>query len=240
MEWIVRPAFAVCLLAATLATPPAWAADVVTDAMQAAYVPYRAALFRTNSKAQAESEQAIAQARAQWQALSERYATRPPAPYDRDPGFAAALKQVDDVYAKAQAQIADKRLPDAHATLEEARDRMADLRRRNGVIVFSDHMNAYHEEMEQALNEGARILAQPGGMLALAGQAGVLDYLGRRLRSEAPATLAGDAEFGSLVDAVQSSVAALRGAIARQDEAAVRDALGKLKSPYSRLFLKFG
>ena len=34
--------------------------------MQAAYAPYRAALFRTNSKAQAESEQAIAQARQAW------------------------------------------------------------------------------------------------------------------------------------------------------------------------------
>ena len=239
-EWIVRLVFAVCVLAATLASTPVRAADVVTDAMQAAYVPYRAALFRTNSKAQAESEQAIAQARAQWQALSERHAARPPAPYDRDPGFAATLKQVDDVYAKAQAQIADRRLPDAHVTLEEARDLMADLRRRNGVIVFSDHMNAYHEEMEWVLNEGAGILAQPGGMLALAGRAGVLDYLGKRLRSEAPAALAGDAEFGRLVDAVQGSVAALRGAIARQDEAAVREALGKLKPPYSRLFLKFG
>jgi len=83
---------------------------------------------------------------------------RPPAPCDRDPGFAATLKQVDDVYAKAQGQVADKRMVDAHATLEEARDLMADLRRRNG----------------------------------------------------------------------------------RQDEAAVRDALGRLKSPYSRLFVKFG
>lgn len=236
----MRRAFALCVLAATLGTSPASAADAVTDAMQVAYVPYRAALFRTNSKAQAESEQAIAKARAQWQALSERYAAQPGAPYDRDPGFAATLKKVDDVYAKAQAQIADRRLPDAHATLEEARDLMADLRRRNGVIVFSDHMNAYHEEMEQVLNEAASILARPDGMLALAGQAGVLDYLGRRLRSEAPATLAVAAEFGSLVDALQGSVAALRAAIARQDEAAVRDALGKLKAPYSRLFLKFG
>jgi len=100
---------------------------------------------------------------------------RPPAPCDRDPGFAATLKQVDDVYAKAQGQVADKRMVDAHATLEEARDLMADLRRRNGVIVCSDHMNVYHEEMEQVLNE-----------------------------------------------------------------AAVRDALGRLKSPYSRLFVKFG
>lgn len=217
-----------------------WAADAITDAMQAAYVPYRAALFRTNSKAQAESEQAIAAARAQWRALAERHGARPSAPYDRDAAFAATLKQVDEVYAKAEAQIAARQLPEAHETLEKARDLLSDLRRRNNVVVFSDHMNAYHEQMEHVLIDGPKVLAQPGGLLELAAQAGTLDYLARRLRSEAPAALAQDAEFKGLADAVEASVRALRAAIGRQDEAAVRDAIGKLKGPYSRLFLKFG
>lgn len=65
---------------ASLAAMPALAADPVTDAMQAAYAPYRAALFRTNSKAQLESEQAVAQAHQAWKAISERFAGKPPAP----------------------------------------------------------------------------------------------------------------------------------------------------------------
>ncbi|MBI5720363.1 MAG: hypothetical protein HZC37_22025 [Burkholderiales bacterium] len=219
---------------------PGRAADAVTDAIQAAYAPYRAALFRTNSKAQAESEQAIAAARGQWRTLAERHGTRPGAPYDRDAAFAATLKQVDEVYARAEAQIGARQLPEAHETLEKARDLLSELRRRNNVVVFSDHMNAYHEQMEHVLIDGAKALAQPGGLLEVAALAGTLDYLARRLRSEAPAALAQDGEFKPLSDAVLASVGALRSAIARQDEAAVREAIGKLKAPYSRLFLKFG
>ena len=39
----------------------AWAADPLTDAVQAAYPPYRAALFLTNGKDQAEAANAVAQ-----------------------------------------------------------------------------------------------------------------------------------------------------------------------------------
>ncbi len=108
--------------AAVALAGPAGAADALTDAMQDAYVPYRAALFRTNSKAQAESEQALSQ----------------------------------------------------------------------------------------------------------------------RLSSQAPAALSADADFATGVKAVAASVAALKSAVMAQDAAASREALGKLKPPYSRLFLKFG
>lgn len=236
----LRQAARIVALVGAVAPAPGWAADAITDAMQAAYAPYRAALFRTNSKAQAESEQTIAAARGQWRALTERHGARPGAPYDRDPAFAATLKQVDEVYARAEAQIAARQLPEAHETLEKARDLLADLRRRNNVVVLSDHMNAYHAQMEHVLTEGPKVLAQPGGLLELAAWSGTLDYLARRLRSEAPAALLQDAEFKALTDAVLASVGGLRGAIARQDEAAVREAIGKLKGPYSRLFLKFG
>lgn len=219
---------------------PAGAADPFTDAVQAAYAPYRLALSKTNAKAQADSEQAIADARAQWRALSERYGARAPVPYDRDPEFAATLKKVDEVLAKGEAQIKARELAKGHQTIEEVRDVLGDLRRRNGVVVFSDHMNAYHEEMEHLVDDGPAQLAKPGGMMALAGQAAVMEYLARRLRHEAPAELARNAEFAGLVEAVQASVAQLRAAVARQDEAAVREAVGKIKSPYSRLFVKFG
>lgn len=237
LRGLSRGLAAAALLAAAVS---AHAADAVTDAMQAAYAPYRAALFRTNSQAQAEAEQAMAQAQTAWQGVRERFARERPPPYDRDAGFAATLQQVSTVYERAAQQVRDKRLPEAHETLEEVRDLLADLRRRNGVVVFSDHMNAYHEEMEHVLGEGAKLLAQPQGAMRLMARVGTLGYLAGRLRSEAPAALSADADFATLVQAVQGSVAALEAALLAQDEAAVKAALGKLKAPYSRLFLKFG
>lgn len=228
------------LTCAVLLAPVAWAADAATDAMQAAYAPYRVVLFRTNSKAQAESEQAIAHARQSWQSVIDRFAVRPPAPYERDSAFGATLTQVASVYAKAAEQIRDKQLAEAHETLEAARDLLAELRRRNNVVVYSDHMNAYHAEMEHVLMEGPRELASAQGAMLLMARIGVLQHLAQRLRSEAPAGLTGDPEFAPLLQAVESSVAALRTATLSQDTAAIQRALGALKGPYSKLFLKFG
>ncbi len=219
---------------------PVMAADPVTEAITAAYVPYRAALFRTNSKAQAESALAIAQAQQAWQALSDRYGARPPVPYDRDPDFAASLDAVRKVYAQAADEIGQGRLTQAHETLELARDLMADLRRRNGVIAYSDHMNAYHLEMEQVLQQEQRLTGSPQGLLTLIKQVGVLEYLAGRLRSEAPKHLQDQPGFAPALVALEASVAALQRAAMAQDVAAVREALGRLKGPYSRMFLNFG
>lgn len=218
----------------------AHAADPVTEAMQAAYPPYRAALFRTNGKAQAEAEQAITQAQQAWKALSERFAAKPPVPYDQDPQFAATLAQVAAVYERAAKEAGAGQLPQAHETLEQVRDLTADLRKRNNVAVYSDAMNAYHAEMEHVLTDGAKTLAAPQGQLLLMGQVGALDYLAKRLRADAPAALLRDADFTTHLQAVEASVAQLRQAVLGGDASAVREAIAKLKGPYSRMFLKYG
>jgi hypothetical protein len=231
---------ALALAAAAALAAPAHAGDPFTDAVQAACAPYRSALFRTNSQAQAESEQAVAQARQAWAAVVGRFGTQPPAPYDRDPRFAASLAEIDAAYERAATQVGQRRLAEAHETLEAVRDLLADLRRRSQVIVYSDHMNAYHAEMEHVLGEGPKLLAQPQGAMELLARTGALDYLAGRLESEAPEPLRADPEFAKLLAAVRQSVAALKSALVSGDGAAARAALGQIKKPYSQLFLKFG
>ncbi len=223
-----------------LAASAAYASDAVTDALQAAYVPYRAALFRTNSKAQAESEQAIAQAQQALRNVVEQHGAKPASPYDRDGAFAATLDKVGAVYAKAAGEIRDGKLPVAHETLEMVRDLLAELRRRNGVITFSDAMNAYHAQMEHVLTDGPKRVEAPAERLKFVADVGVLDYLAGRLRAEAPADVAKDGEFDAALKAVESTVAALKDATLAQNSAAVKDALSKLKQPYSKLFLRWG
>lgn len=226
-------------LAAALAAP-ALAADAVTDALQAAYAPYRAALFRTNGSSRTEAEQALAQARQAWKGIAERFGTQAPPPYDRDREFGATLAQVAQVYDQAAAQVGAGQLAEAHQTLEQARELMAALRERNGVVVFSDHMNAYHAQMEQLLAEAQQQLAAPQGWPPLLAQVGVLDHLARQLRAKAPAALRQNGEFETLLKGVEAAVQDVRQAAMGQDAAALKAALAKLKPPYSRLFLKFG
>lgn len=236
----VRPLSVTVLVWACLLASPAWALDAVTEAMQAAYPAYRAALFRTNTKSQAESEQALSQARAGWQAVIERFGGKPQPPYDRDPAFSRTLSQVAAVYEKADAQVRAQHLAEAHETLEEARDLMAELRRRNGVVVYSDHMNAYHAQMEHLLGEGPKQLAAAQGFMLVMAQLGTLEYLARELRNQALPSMTSDAEFPALLNAVEGSLARLRSALLAQDGPAASKAIGQLKGPYSRLFMRFG
>ena len=221
-------------------TTAAWASDPVTDAMQAAYGPYRAALFRTNGSSQAESQQALTQAQQAWGRLVTQFGAKPPAPYDRDTAFGTALLAVDKVYAKALVEVGANQLARAHNTLEEARDIMADLRRRNQVITYSDHMNAYHTEMEHLLEQSAKMLVLPDGLARLTARAGALHYLAGRLSSEALPSPMDNAEFKVLLQVVEVSVQELQSALFAQDAVAVKAALGRLKPAYSKLFLKFG
>ncbi len=216
------------------------AADPVTDLMQAANAPYRMALFKTNGKDVAEAKQALAQAQQTWNTLSTRFGVKPAAPYDRDTAFAASVAEVTKVYGQALKEVDAGQLETAHNTLERVRDIMAEMRQRNNVVVFSDHMNAYHSQMEVIMLHGNETLAQPKGMLLLTAQAGALTYLAKQLEAQAPADLAKNAEFSGLLKAVNQSVTNLETALLNQDLSAVKDAVGKLKGPYSKLFAKFG
>lgn len=237
------------LAAAVACASPVWAADAFTDAVQATYPAYRSVLFKTNSATQEECRQALAQAQSAWQQVAGRFAAGAPSPYDRDTQTSATLREVAAVYAQAGAEIERNQLKEAHETLEKVRDLLAAMRQRNQVVVFSDHMNAYHEQMEHVLTAGPGLLggggtngtsSTSGGLTALALEVGALQHLAGRLSSQADAGLRANPEFNTLLKAVQQSVADLRAAVLAQDAAAAKAALGKVKGPYSRLFLRFG
>ena len=218
----------------------AHAADPVTDIMQAANAPYRMALYKTNGKSQEEAQQALVQAQQAWNKLSTQVGAKPAAPYDRDPAFVASVAEVSKVYDQALLEVSAGQLGTAHNTLERVRDVMADMRQRKHVVVFSDHMNAYHSQMEVIMIHGNETLAQPKGMLLLTAQAGALSYLARQLEVQASAELSKNAEFAGLLKAVNQSVSNLEAALLNQDMATIKEAMGKLKGPYSKLFAKFG
>jgi hypothetical protein len=117
---------------------------------------------------------------------------------------------------------------------------MSDMRQRNNVVVFSDHMNAYHAQMEVIMIHGNDTLAEPKGLLRLTAQSGALTYLAKQMAIQAPESLSKNTEFTGLLAAVNQSVATLESALLNQDTAAIKDAIGKLKGPYSKFFSKFG
>jgi len=235
-----RPVRLLSLLALLSIASPVPAADPVTEAIQQAYAPYREALYKTNGQSQAEALAALDRARQQWQALVAAYAGKPSQPYARDPQFAASLQAVGRVYDEARAKIDAHQLGEAHHALEAARDILADLRHRNGIVVYSDHMNAYHSQMEHVLDSSARLLEEKQGQLKLMSEVGVLAFLARRLDAEASAELKANGQFVTLLKAVGEAVSRLEAAVLTGDAQEIRASLQGLKKPYSKLFVQFG
>lgn len=213
------------------------AADEFTDALQRAYVPYRVALFKTNSGSLPDAKAALDAGASAWAVVATRYASGAPAPYASDKRLPDSMAAVDKSWREAIGLVAAGNAAGAHVALEAIQATLADLRARNQVIVYSDHMNAYHAEMEEALT----IKPSSDGAFADAiRRHAVLSYLARRLHDAAPASMNEDTAFRELLGGVDGSLKSLGEAIASKDAGGLGEALGKLKQPYSKLFLRFG
>ncbi|MGL4240130.1 MAG: hypothetical protein ACRCTI_03365 [Beijerinckiaceae bacterium] len=222
------------LMAGQMATA-AWAGPF-TDAeaqMRQAYADYRAALFQTNQKDKAATEAALAAFRARWTALATAWKASPPPQYADDGKLRETLDAVARIASEAQATATLGDLPKSHEILEAIRDQLGALRIRNGVIAFSDRMNAYHEVMEHAVDMPEMTQAS-----ALE-HAAVLAYLAKDLAANRPAGVDA-AAFDAALKALEASVNAFQTAARSGDKAAIDAARKALKPPYSRMFLRFG
>lgn len=206
-----------------------------------AYGPYRTALFQTSQKDQAKSLDAMRQFQQRWNDIVLRYADAAPGPYDGDPQWKSTLQDVTRIAAQSLQEIEAGQFAKSHATMEAIRDALGDLRQRNGVVVYSDHINAYHEEMEALVESPLSPQSlDPPTMLTIRERLAVLEFLAGRLRSQAPKAYAANEEFKKLVDGVFASLEGLRRALDANAPDQIVKAVKALKPAYARLFVRFG
>ncbi|MBU2484556.1 MAG: hypothetical protein KKG78_05670 [Alphaproteobacteria bacterium] len=201
------------------------------------YASYRMALFATNTGDAEKSKHAIGEFDSRWDALVSESAATPPPHYADDPAWGTTLTEVSDSIAKAGQLAEQGKLADAHEVLEHVRDAIGELHARNGIVLFSDRMNAYHARMEQVIGLP---VTDAAGKQQLLEQSAVLAYLAEDMLKAPPVEARGNPEFEKLAEAVKASVAALQTAARSGDEGAIKAAASGLKKPYSMLFLKFG
>ena len=205
--------------------------------MRGAYADYRGALFQTNANKPEAAVQAVAAFQQKWSALSAANTAAPPH-YADDPAYAATLAKVAAITDTAAQEVAAGDLPKAHETLEAIRFEIGGLHERNGIVGFSDRMNAYHAKMEDVLGKDYGGF-DAAGLGTLGEDAAVLAYLAADISAHPPVE-ASDAAYKPLLDGMVDSVTKLSQAARAGDAAAAKAALGNLKVPYSKLFLKFG
>ena len=172
-----------------------------------------------------------------WDALAAANSSAPPQ-YADDPAYGETLAKVAAIAKSAAGEVAAGKLPEAHETLEAIRFQIGGLHERNGIVGFSDRMNAYHAKMEEVLTSDYSGF-DAAGLGALREDAAVLAYLAADIKAHPPVE-ASDPAYKPLLDGMIDSVAKLAAAAKSGDAAAAKAALGGLKVPYSKLFLKFG
>jgi hypothetical protein len=198
-----------------------------------AYADYRKALFETNQKNKAATDTALSAFSARWSTLSKAWKANPPPQYADDSKLGETLDAVERIANQAQAASGQGDLGKSHDILEAIRDQLGALRARNGVISFSDRMNAYHAAMEHTLE-----LADITKELALE-NAAILAHLAKDIAGNRPMNVDSIA-FDASLKALEDSVAAFQRAARSGDKSAIDATRNALKQPYSRMFLRFG
>jgi hypothetical protein len=206
--------------------------------LRSVYADYRVALFQSSAGNTDATNKALLSLNEKWAELTKQWTSAPPPQYADDARLADTLTLVDKVIDQAADEAGRGDLAKAHTTLEAVRSEISDLHGRNGLIGFSDRMNAYHAEMEKVLDANAEGEgADP--MPALRDAAAVLGYLADEIAAH-PAPEAADPAYAPLVDGLLKSVQALQAAAQSGDVASVKAAIAGLKPAYSKLFVKFG
>ena len=235
--------FTLCILLATTSLSTAsenpyrqFNADV-----EQAYSAYRKALFQTNKKDIDKSNQANKSFMSQWKQIRQKYGNTPPEVFASDVKWASTLSTIDEIAVKSADQIQAGQLAEAHETLEAIRDELSDLRRRNSIIVFSDHINNYHEVMEGLLVKGytpEKIKTE--GIDEINGKLAVLQYLAEAIHNNAPEKLKQNLQYQELESNLINSLNSLQKAIDSKNSATISKSLKMLKPAYAKLFVNFG
>ncbi len=212
------------------------------DAVAAAYVHYRGAVFYARTGNLGVSTVELKLMAAKWQAVLDRFATAPPDAFADDPAWGQTLRGVGRQIAAAAAAA---RRGDADATrdaLAPIRRELAALRRRNNVVVFSDCTDELHAAVDTvwSYRREPPDFASAEALARFKARLGVVAYMFRRCHARAPAAAAKSAEFNRLFETARDSLGRLRRALNEGNGAGLTGALRELRSLDHMLFLRFG
>jgi hypothetical protein len=242
-EFMLRSLSVVVLcLAAFAIEAHASALSRYNEAVARAYDHYRSGLFYVQTGNPAVAGFEIAKAVAVWKEAVIPFAAAPPDAFSDDEAFGRDLQDIFRRLHEADALLAAGDGDGAEAQLTPVRTLLADLRHRNGVIVFSDRVDAANAAMDRlwVYRHAPPDWSDDGAVSALLADAAVTLYHYRRLESDAPAALAANPEFQRIVTGAVASLEALWVEILAGNEEMVISYLRELRSFDRILWLQFG
>lgn len=210
-------------------------------AVHNAYADYRMALFQSNQNHSIEARNSMEQFLNKWNAILDKYLDDPPCVYADDTLWSKSLTEVQSIIKEGISTLDAGNLTRTHEIIEQIRDVLSDLRRRNHVIDFSDYVNNYHSQMEYIIKEYAsRQNFTPQEKLHLREALAVLRYLGDQMKFNAPDTYQYNPQFSEALNTNFDAINIVATALDSPDATTIRNAIKDLKPAFSMLFVNFG
>jgi len=234
----------VAALLCLLASGDARASDLgaFNTAFADAYGHYRQAVFYGRSGNVAVAALELDEFVAKWTGVVERFGNDPPDVFADDGAWKGTLDSIAEAARQGLAQLDAGDAQAANAMLEPVRAIAGDLRRRNGVSVFSDDVDELSAQMAVLARYRREIkdLGDPDVVSAVARQAAIVAYLFEKCDRRAPDPVRRDPEFRRLIDGASESMGKLWASLKTGDMRLYRIGIGEVHSYERILYLRFG
>jgi len=207
-----------------------------------AYNHYRQAVFFLRTKNPGVAALEISIMADKWQALAERHAGSPPDAYDGDAEFPGTMQSVAEQLAKAAAAAEAMEAETAAEAMKPVRTMIAELRRRNGIVTFSDCVDAINASMDRLwpYRRNPPDFEDAEAVDALRQELGISLYLYKKCYAEAPKAYRTDPEFQRLFENGIDSFTRIWKPVRDKNAIGVINFLRELRSLDKMIFLRFG
>lgn len=212
------------------------------EAVAGAYGHYRQSVFYIRTENAAVAVLELDEFVTKWTGVVDRFADAPPPAFAADAEWRASLEEIRERAANGLEALDAGRVEVAVDALMPIRRLLGELRQRNGVIVFSDHIDELSAAMDVLaryrrevtdLNDAS--MAEPARR-----QAAVVAYLFDKVRRNAPDSVSADPEFARTYEGVAESMDRLWRGFETRDLRLYRIGIGELHSHERLLYLRFG
>ena len=212
------------------------------EASAEAYAPYRGAMSYLHTGNPGLAALALDAMAARWTGLRDRFRNQPPAAFAEDPAWRASLDAITGRIETARAQLEAGDAAGAETVLAPIRAALGGLRRRNGIVTFSDRIDAFSAAMGAIWvhRRNPPDMADPQTIAALAEQARTLRRALDEVAAEPPEKFAGDPQFQRLIEGSFISIGGIERAIEARDRRSLIAALRELRSSERLLWMNFG
>jgi hypothetical protein len=232
-------------LFAALLWPVEARADGTAEFLEAAaeaYAPYRGAVAYLHTGNVGLAALALDAMAARWAGLCDRFRNQPPAAFAEDLAWRASLDAITGRIGTARAQLEAGDAEGAAATLAPIRAALGELRRRNGIVTFSDRIDAFSAAMDAIWvhRRNPPDMADPQTIAALAEQARTLRRALDDVAADPPERTAGDPQFQRLIEGAFQSLAQIDRAIGTRNQGSLISALREIRSSERLLWMNFG